>query len=85
MKTNYQRNYKSNYDPNHYKRKYVVGGSSTKSELADRTISACVGPCAQFVSSKKRTRKALAAAKKYVRSRLRFHENAATKIMSIDN
>ena len=79
-KTNHQRGYKSTYSPKHFERKYIVGGSIQKSLLADRTISACatLGDT-HTLSAKKRVRKNVAGAKKYVRTRNRFHENAATK------
>jgi hypothetical protein len=82
-KTNQQRSFKSSYDPNHYKRNYTVGGSSRKSGLADRIIAAEASlPDTEYLSAKKRTRKNVAGAKKYVRTRTRFHENAATKKLS---
>jgi hypothetical protein len=83
-KTNHQRNYKSTYDPKHFQRNYTVGGNSIKSVLADRTVSAdaCL-PDTEIRSAKKRTRKNVAGAKKYVRTRIRFHENAATKKAAI--
>lgn len=79
MKTNHQRDFKDTRNPKQYKMKYLVGGSINKSDLADRTISACayVGDT-EYVSAKKRTRKNVAGAKKFVRTRTRFHENAAT-------
>lgn len=80
MKTNHQRCFKSKYNPNSFKQKYVVGGNSVKSELADKTISAAAYlPDTEYVSAKKRTRKNKAGAKKFVRTRVRFQENAATR------
>ena len=80
MKTNHQRDFKDSQDRHSYRRKYVIGGNSVKSDLVDRIISAAAFlPEAEHVSAKKRARKAKAGAKKYVRTRLRFHENAETK------
>lgn len=83
-KTNHQRGYKSTYSPKHFERRYIVGGSSQVSILADRTISACatLGDT-HTLSAKKRVRKNVAGAKKYVRTRTRFHENSATKKLSL--
>jgi hypothetical protein len=83
MKTNHQRNFKSTYNSERFK-KSVLGGNSIKSELADRTISAAAYIWdTEYVSAHKRARKNVAGAKKYVRTRVRFHENAAVKKMSI--
>lgn len=78
-KTNHQRSFKDKRKPQQYKDKYFVGGSINVSLLSDRTISACatLGDT-HTLSAKKRTRKNVAGAKKYVRTRTRFHENAAT-------
>lgn len=84
MKTNHQRNFKDSRDPRHYVKNYVVGGSSVKSLLADRTIAAAAyASDTEYLSAKKRTRKNVHGAKKYVRTRTRFHENAATKKLDI--
>ncbi len=85
MKTNHQRNFKDNRNSKSYKEKYVIGGSTHVSLLADRTISAAayVGEI-EFLSAKKRARKAKAGAKKFVRTRARFHENAAVKKLAND-
>jgi hypothetical protein len=84
MKTNHQRNFKDTRKPQRYKEKYFVGGSTNVSLLADRTISACatLGDT-HTLSAKKRTRKNVAGAKKYVRTRTRFHENAATAKLAL--
>ena len=52
-------------------------GHSRKSELADRTVGAGIGN--DFSNGHRGMAKAMSGAKKYVRSRIRFHENAATK------
>jgi len=80
MKTNHQRGFKDTRAANSFQRKYVVGGGFEHSELADKIISAVAHvPDTSAVSAKKRTRKNKAGAKKYVRTRVRFHENAETK------
>lgn len=79
MKTNHQRQFKSNDDTQNFKSKSVLGGNIVNSKLADRIISAAAHVWdTQFVSAKKRARKNVAGAKKYVRTRTRFHENSAT-------
>jgi hypothetical protein len=52
-------------------------GSSRKSELADRTVAACIGN--DFSKGHRGMAKATRGAKKFVRSRTRFHENSATQ------
>ena len=52
-------------------------GSSRKSELADRTVAACIGN--DFHKGHRGMAKAVKGAKKFVRSRIRFHENRATQ------
>ena len=80
MKTNHQRNYKDTRAANSFQRKYIVGGGFEHSALADKIISAFATLGDTWaVSAKKRTRKNKAGAKKYVRTRVRFHENAETK------
>jgi len=79
MKTNHRRNFKSAYNPERFKSS-VLGGNAIKSKLADRTISAEAYIWdTQYVSAHKRARKNVAGAKKFVRSRTRFHENAAIR------
>lgn len=51
-----------------------------KSELADKTIGARIGN--DFTDGHKGMAKAVKGAKKYVRTRVRFHENAATRKMA---
>lgn len=85
MKTNHQRNFKSTYNPQHFKQNYVVGGNCIKSELADKVIIAYAHVSdTQYLSAKKRTRKNKAGAKKFVRTRTRFHENAATHKLAFE-
>lgn len=50
--------------------------------LADRQIGACMGN--DYSSGHRGMAKAVKGAKKFVRTRTRFHENAATKKMLVD-
>ena len=52
-------------------------GWSRKSELADRMIGASVGN--DFCDGHRGMARAVKGAKKFVRSRIRFHENVATQ------
>lgn len=52
------------------------------SVLADRQIGACIGN--DFANGHRGMAKAVKGAKKFVRTRTRFHENVATKKMSVD-
>ena len=52
-------------------------GSKRKSLLADKTISATIGN--DFCNGHRGMAKAIKGAKKFVRSRTRFHENQATR------
>ena len=54
-----------------------LSGVSATSKLADKSISAHIG--SDFSNGHRGQAKAVAGAKKYARSRIRFHENAATK------
>jgi len=50
--------------------------------LADRQIGACIGN--DFANGHRGMAKAVKGAKKFVRTRTRFHENVATKKMAVD-
>lgn len=52
-------------------------GSTRKSTLADVAVGAGVGY--DFCNGNRGMAKAVRGAKKYIRSRIRFHENAATR------
>ena len=52
-------------------------GWGQKSELSDKMIGAGIGN--DFTNGHRGMAKAVAGAKKYVRTRVRFHENAATQ------
>ena len=54
-------------------------GSIRKSLLADKTVSATIGN--DFCKGHRGMAKAIRGAKKFVRSRIRFHEKAATSRM----
>lgn len=78
MKTNHQRNFKETY------RDYSAGPIRTKTTLAVNCelSGVCVTPKHpgfDFSNGHRGKAKAKAGAKKFVRSRSRFHENAATK------
>lgn len=57
-------------------------GWSRKSEFADVSISATIGN--DFSNGHRGMAHAVKGAKKFVRTRIRFHENAATKKMLVD-
>lgn len=52
-------------------------GWGAKSDLADRRVGASIGN--DFTNGHRGMAKAVRGAKKFVRTRLRFHENAATR------
>lgn len=58
-------------------------GWGRKSDLADRTISACIGN--DFHKGHRGMAKAVKGAKKFVRTRTRFHENSATQKLTHEN
>lgn len=72
MKTNHRRGFTA-------KRSKKSGGFHTvkKSALSDRAIGASIGY--DFTDGNRGMAKAKRGAKKFVRSRTRFHEKAATK------
>jgi hypothetical protein len=57
-------------------------GWGQKTEFSDKMIGASV--CHEYSQSHRGMAKAVRGAKKYIRTRVRFHENAATKKM-MDN
>jgi hypothetical protein len=77
MKTNHQRGFKAKDNGKNGRIRRVLSGKGlrTKSLLAD------VGINAKYpgVAHDRYNRRAIAGAKKFVRTRLRFHDNAATK------
>lgn len=77
MKTNHQRNFRDSRAPRQVYAKYFVGGNSVYSEMADRIISACA-TSGDHTNGKRGIAKDKRGAKKFVNSRTRFHENAAT-------
>ncbi len=57
-------------------------GWSRKSEFADVNIGASIGN--DFCDGHRGMARAVKGAKKFVRTRIRFHENAVTKKMAVD-
>jgi hypothetical protein len=75
MKTNHRRGFKA-------KRPKKSGGFHTvkASKLADKVIGASIGY--DFTDGNRGMAKAKRGAKKFVRSRVRFHEKAATRLLA---
>lgn len=78
MKTNHQRGFKDRRGPRAVFRCYVVGGSLRRAVLSDRTIAAGA-TCGDHTKGKRGIAKDVRGAKKFVRSRFRFHENQALR------
>lgn len=78
MKTNHQRGFRDARAPRQVFAKYFVGSNSIHSELADRIVSACA-TCGDHTNGKRGIARDKRGAKKFVSSRTRFHENAATR------
>ena len=78
MKTNHQRGFKDKRDSRAVFNSYIAGGNWVHSELADRFIAASA-TCGDHTNGKRGIAKDVRGAKKFVNSRLRFHENAALK------
>lgn len=76
MKTNHQRSYKAKKDSERYKFS-PMGGIKTKSVFAQVAVAASWG--GDNSNGHKGYAKVKRGAKKFVRTRLRFHENAQTK------
>lgn len=80
MKTNHQRGFKDTRGPRAvYRRYYVGGGESTLLPLSDRRVASKPVTCGDHTNAKRGIAKDRRGAKKYVRSRTRFHENAAVR------
>jgi hypothetical protein len=58
-------------------------GWGRKSEIADKSIGAGIGN--DFSNGHRGMARAVAGAKKFVRSRIRFHENQATKKLNLSD
>lgn len=84
MKTNHQRNFKDTRDGNTVFKDYIVFSGLNKLQLSDRIVSAVV-TCGDHTNGKRGIAKDRRGAKKYIRSRTRFHENAATKKLMEQN
>lgn len=78
MKTNHQRGFKDRRDSRAVFANYFAGGSSNHLPLSDRIVAAYAN-CGDHTDGKRGIARDVAGAKKYVRSRTRFHENAATR------
>ncbi|MDT8925261.1 hypothetical protein RBE51_20925 [Pseudomonas taiwanensis] len=76
MKTNHRRNFKETRDPRAVFARYIVGGNSRRLELSDREVSA-YATCTSHTNGKRGIARDKRGAKKYVRSRARFHEHQA--------
>ena len=80
MKTNHQRGYKDKRDPRFVYRKYFQGGGElTKLPLSDRMVCSKAVTCGDHTNAKRGIAKDRRGAKKFVRTRTRFHENSATR------
>lgn len=78
MKTNHQRGFKENRDPNVVFSNYNVFGETVKLQLSDRSVFAHV-TCGDHTNGKRGIAKDRKGAKKFLHSRGRFHENAALR------
>jgi len=78
LKTNHQRGFRDKRHSRAVFEKYYAGGSSNYAPLSGRLISACA-TTGDHANGKRGIARDVRGAKKYVRSRTRFHENAATK------
>jgi hypothetical protein len=74
MKTNHQRGFKDSKDPGRYAYS-PPGGTGKYSEIADKAIGACWG--GDNSNGHRGYAKAKRGGKKFVNSRIRFHENQA--------
>lgn len=76
MKTNHNRNFKENRDPNAVFNSYNVFGQTVQLTLSDRAVGAGVS-CGDHVNGKRGIAKDRRGAKKFINSRSRFHEGMA--------
>lgn len=76
MKTNHQRNFKDQKDHNFVFNSYIVYGKAVRLELSDKSVAAGVC-CGDHTNGKRGIAKDKKGAKKFIRSRTRFNENAA--------
>ena len=82
MKTNHQRSFKDSKDPKRYSKPVFKAGGIVIAPLSDKSISAS-GPAFNFHHGHRGHAKAKRGMKKFVRTRIRFNENQATKKLSI--
>lgn len=78
MKTNHQRNFRENTDPNAVLGKYIAYSARLRLPMSDRIVSAGV-TASDHTNGKRGIAKDRRGAKKFINSRARFHENAALK------
>ncbi len=78
MKTNHNRNFKENRDSNAVFNRYIVFGETVTLSLSDKCVSANV-TCGDHTNGKRGIARDKAGAKKFIRSRSRFHENSALR------
>lgn len=82
MKANHQRGFKDRRSSRSVFRSYFAGGSGNYLPLSDRIVSA-YATSGDHTNGKRGIARDVAGAKKYVRSRTRFHENAATRKIAL--
>jgi len=80
MKTNHKRGFKDTKSPRAVFSRYIVFGQCVKLELSDRNVAAHT-TCGDHTNGKRGIAKDRRGAKKYIRSRSRFHEKAALQKM----
>lgn len=81
MKTNHKRKFKDNKDPRMvYNNGYIVFAQVVTLPLSGRSVAAGT-TCGDHTNGKRGIAKDRRGAKKFIRSRSRFHENAAVKRM----
>lgn len=78
MKTNHQRNFKDTRDSRKVYNDYIVFGNTRKNPVSDTSVGAGT-TCGDHTNGKRGIAKDRRGAKKFINSRSRFHENAATK------
>lgn len=84
MKTNHQRNFKDKRDSRAVFNEYTVFSEAVSLHLADKSISANVC-CGDHTNGKRGIAKDRKGAKKFINSRVRFHENMALKKLVKDD
>lgn len=80
MKINHKRNFKDTKAPRAVFSQYIVFGQCVKLELSGRSVAASA-TCGDHTNGKRGIAKDRRGAKKFIRSRSRFHENMALQKM----